>query len=118
MYQRFTGSIQPSIYLLTKNTTPMSYGKLFCLILGCWWWSSVAVHAQKKCGKSTASTSITLAQQSSAKRSYRLPTNYRPPTADPKQTVFPETFANKKRQKKLRKRRKKNGHKGCSSARF
>lgn len=96
----------------------MSYGKLFCLILGCWWWSNQAVHAQQKCGKSPLPKSIALAQTSSAKHSSLLPPNYRPPIADPKRTIFPETFANKKRQKKLRKRRKKNGRKGCPSARF
>lgn len=96
----------------------MFYGKLFCFVLGCWLWSSSTIHAQQKCGKDAAPKAIIIAQQSNAKHSYRLPANYRPPTANPKHTVFPETFANKKRQKKLRKRRKKNGRKGCPSARF
>lgn len=75
------------------------------------------VQAQDKCGRSTTQT-IAVAEKSSAKRGYQLPPNYRPPVADTDRTIFPETYASKKRQKKLRKRRKKRGRKGCPTARM
>ena len=87
--------------------------------MGCWWWSDAMAQSKEKCGK-TAKTSRTVAlhQSPRAKRTYQLPPNYQPPVADPNRTVFPETFAGKKRQKQLRKRRKKRGRQGCAAARL
>ena len=42
-----------------------------------------------------------------------LPADYKPPIADEKLIIFPETHASKKKQKKLRKKRKKGKKQGC-----
>jgi hypothetical protein len=45
--------------------------------------------------------------------SIKLPPDYKPPVADEKLIIFPETHASKKKQKKLRKKRKKGKKQGC-----
>ena len=42
-----------------------------------------------------------------------LPPDYKPPVADEKLITFPETVANKKKQKQLHKKRKKGKNHGC-----
>ncbi|MCH2021681.1 MAG: hypothetical protein MK207_04300 [Saprospiraceae bacterium] len=42
-----------------------------------------------------------------------LPPDYKPPVADEKLITFPETVANKKKQKQLLKKRKKGKNRGC-----
>jgi hypothetical protein len=42
-----------------------------------------------------------------------LPPDYKPPVADQKLIIFPETVANKKKQKQLLKKRKKGKNHGC-----
>jgi hypothetical protein len=46
----------------------------------------------------------------------RVPVNYRPPLANQKLIIFPETVATKKKQKKLLKKRKRTKKKGCIAA--
>lgn len=52
----------------------------------------------------------------SKKINIRVPVNYRPPVANEKLIMFPETVATKKRQKRLLRKRKRAKKKGCIAA--
>jgi len=48
----------------------------------------------------------------------KLPDNYKPPTANPKLILFPETTAKKKKQRQLLRKRKNRKKQGCIAANF
>lgn len=62
-------------------------------------------------------TTTPLVEETPKKRvKIKLPPNYKPPVANPKLIMFPETVASKKKQKFLLKKRKNRKKQGCIAA--
>lgn len=74
--------------------------------------------SKSKANKETKVETYAAAVPSRKKVTIHLPDNYVPPIAKDNEVIFPETYAGKKRQKLLRKKRKKSKNKACIATAF
>lgn len=109
---------------------PKRYFKpVFTLMICAFWYTCVLAQSgqtttpKQYCSKSKANKATTVETYAAAvptrkKVTIQLPDNYVPPIAKDNEIIFPETYAGKKRQKLLRKKRKKSKNKACIATAF
>lgn len=104
-------------YFITKSTLMIQkFTHIFILTAGICLCLSTLTLGQMCEGKKRHNTGQSV--EPPQRIAIKLPDNYKPPTANPKLIFFPETTANKKKQKQLLRKRKNRKKQGCIAANF